>query len=168
MRLLEIYTVGEAPSNEVNIPQRQWSWDRDTWWEDKPVFYHGTHIDNLDVISKHGIRAGHGSKGHGVYLAFDPLTARGYASMAAAGGERSFKGRTRPPATPMEERVVLVVEIPRGDLKRLKTSKKDTRVYDRESWEREGKGNPRYWELAEVVYPTDIPPSYIKGWMQKV
>lgn len=159
--MIELYSINEE------FQEISWNYDMSSWWEDKPIFYHGTHIKNLNKIKKNGLIAGKGSKGIGVYLALDPFTARGYASMSADGGESKFKRLSNPSHVPMNERAVLIIEIPIEELDQLKLSKKDSRLTDRESWEELGKDNHRYWELAEVVYPTNLPANYIKGFMVK-
>jgi len=145
------------------IPRLPWKYQNDTWWKDDPTFYHGTHMKNIPEISKDGLMAGGGSKGRGVYLALDPFTARGYAAMS--GGERNFRKADRPQTVPLTDRVVVVVRIPVGELDRLILSPKDARLNDEAAWEEEGRGDPRYWELAEVVYPDDIPPKFLMGYM---
>ena len=165
IKLNEIFLFEDF--DEMNVRQMGWSFDENTWWQENRLFFHGTHVANLDAIASEGLKAGPGSKGVGVYLALDPFTARGYASMAAAGGEKQFKKQARPKSTPMNERAVLVVMLSSTEIKKLKISEKDSRILDKPTWEKEGKGNPRYWELAEVVYPIDLPANYIKGYMIK-
>ena len=150
---------------ENNLKELPWK-THDEWWQDSHILFHGTQDDVLEKIEKSGfIKAGPGSKGYDVYFGVDPLTARGYASMR--GGESRFKKQKTSVHVPMNERVVLVIEIPKNELKNAVLSKQDTRLKDKESWEA-NKNNPRYWELAEVVYPKDIPISWIKGYMKKV
>ena len=152
---------------EGNVREIPWTWDKSTWWQDNLTFFHGTQVEKLKSIEKEGLKAGPGSKGHGVYLALDPFTARGYASMR--GGESRYKKqKARAKDVPMEDRAVLIIEIPRDKIDSLVLSKKDSRLLDKDAWENGGANNPRYWELAEVLYKMDIPPDYIKGYMIKV
>jgi len=164
-RLDEIFIIEKF--DELNMREMPWSFDENAWWQDTGILFHGTHISNLDKISKGGLQAGHGAKGVGVYLALDPFTARGYAAMAGAGGERDFRRSKAVKSAPMSERAVIVVQLPSNMWDKFVTSKRDTRIYDHETWKKKGKGNPRYWELAEVMYPSNIPANYIKGYMVK-
>ncbi len=145
------------------------------WWLDSdPItFYHGTHIDNLEFISKNGIVAPkEGSTKDWVSLALEPFTGRGYAAMSGVGGETAFRSAGKKvKSTPIKDRIVFVIELPkklvlskmapeRGAVQSTKRKLTDKDLYN--SWT---KTDQEYYQLTEIRMPKVVAPKFIKGYM---
>ena len=161
MRLIDYLT--EA------IKEVSWKIPKIGWWldNDTVTLYHGTHINNIDFIKKNGIvPPKEGYTAGRVYLAFDPFTARGYASMSGLGGESKFRSMgTKVKTTPMNERVVFIIELPLTYV--LKKGKINRDLSDKEAYEKSGKSDTEFYALTEVSIYDTIPIKFIKGYMRK-
>ena len=163
---------------EQAIPGMPWNGNpKIGWWLDSdPVtFYHGTHIRNIDYISKHGLTAPtEGSTAGWVSLAIEPNTAFGYAAMSGAGGETTFRNAgARPVNTPKEERAVFVLRIPQkyfiplmAQMRGAVTEYKD-KLTNKEKYENFKGSDAEYYLLTEIRLPHTVPAKFIKGVMQK-
>ena len=151
-----------------SIKKVPWSDPKIGWWLDKDVItlYHGSHIKNIDFIKKNGILPAQEGYTEGrIYLAFEPYTARGYASMAGQGGESKFRDAgTKAKTTPMNERVVFIVKLPKEYI--LKHGKMN-RSSTKEEYIKANKPDYKFYELWEVSLFDKIDPKYIVGWMQR-
>ncbi len=160
---------------------RQLTWDRNPkigWWMDhNPIrFFHGTHIRNLEQISKNGIKAPQsGSTAGWVSLALDPYTAFGYASMSGSGGETLFRGvKGRPINVPASDRAILVVELQvRWMLQHMNQHMRGNISYTRdrlinkdlyEAWQRT---DHEYYATTEIRIGNLVPSRFIIGYMIK-
>lgn len=144
------------------------------WWKDGDhvTLYHGTHIDNVKSIMKHGLKAG-SKPGSKISMALDPHTAHGYASMH--GGEARFKhDGKRAETTPHEKRAVLVYKVPRhyvdahhdkgltGNVDRSKLTNKAK--YD--AHKRSGGDDSSHYTASELQFH-HVPYEYLQGYMRK-
>ena len=166
--LILIEAISKQPFNKN--PDIGW------WLDNNPIrFYHGTHKDNLDFITKNGILAPkEGSTAGWISLALDPNTAFGYAAMSGMGGETAFRSAGKKvKSTPPKERIVFIVELPkamvlssmapeRGAMQSTKNLLKDKSIYDKYT-----KSDQEYYALTEIRMPKKIDPKYIKGYMVK-
>ena len=129
----------------------------------------------MDFISKQGIVSPTDGPTAGyVSLALEPNTAFGYASMSGVGGESTFrKAGKRVKSTPVAERAVFVLEIPkeyvvkhmaseRGAMQSTKGKLIDKKMYD--EW---NKSDSEYYALTEIRLPDNVPTKFIKGFMKK-
>lgn len=147
------------------------------WWLDNDpcYFFHGTHINNLDFISKNGLVAPtEGSTAGWISLALEPNTAYGYASMSSVGGETAFRSAGKQVKnTPKNERIVFILKIPksyfiprmaeeRGAMQSTKNKLTDKSLYDNFSGT-----DSKYYELTEIRLPHNVPAKFIKGYMTK-
>jgi hypothetical protein len=153
-----------------SIRKMPWnSYPKIGWWPEKETvtLYHGTHKKNLDWISKHGIvPPKEGYTAGRIYLAFEPNTAFGYASMSGMGGESQFRtAGTKVTTTPIEDRIVFVIEMPTDYV--LSKGKINMNTTDKEDYDKSGKSDIEYFQLKEVSLFDKIPVKYIKGWMKK-
>lgn len=143
------------------------------WWQDHESLrmYHGTNQANLKSIFKNGVSKKDPETGL-ISLAFEPNTARGYASMY--GGEATFRqAGDKAEHVPMNERVVIVMNIPMhwinhhmdptlsGNIGEAKERLLNKKLYD----EFDGPDYD-YYKLAELRVDTPVPPRYIVGYMQ--
>lgn len=167
--------------NEVK--QVSWnSFPKIGWWLDSdPItFYHGTHMKNLDYITKNGLTAPTtGHTANAVSLALEPNTGLGYAVMSGAGSEQEFrKFGQKPKITSVEERIVFILNIPRdiiqqnaiperGAMQSTKGKLTNRDLYD--AWvEKNGTGNDQeYYAITEIRLPSPVDPKYIVGYMVK-
>lgn len=159
------------------------AWNRNPqigWWMDNdPIrLYHGTHERNLDSIIKNGISApSSGPTAGWVSLAIEPNTAHGYASMSGMGGESEFRvANGNAKHTPENERIVLVLEIPkdylishmapaRGNVDEYRDRLTNKTKYL--EWKAAGKTDKEYYAIAEIRLPKHVPAKYIVGYMKK-
>lgn len=159
-------------------PTLQWPYKRDLgWvWDNNPItFFHGTHVRNIPHILKNGIAAPtSGYTAGAVSLALDPFTARGYASMSGTGGETEFrKAGAKAVNTPLNERAVLVLEIPREWVKshmmKMRGNMEDhsDKLMDHNKYIDFKGSDFEYYALTELRFPDKVPPGFIRGWMIK-
>jgi hypothetical protein len=142
------------------------------WWEDQETLtlYHGTHIKNVDAIAKTGLDRMDPTTGM-ISLTLDPFTARGYASMS--GGESNFRqAGQKAKITPMNERAVLIFEIPTKWIvahmdKNLGGNVGDTKknMQDKTRFEKFTGPHSQYYQLSEFRVNTIVPPKFLKGYM---
>ena len=153
-------------------------WNKDLeigWWLDKdPVrFYHGTHKNNLRNILDNGINSPkEGSTKGWVSLALDPKTARGYASMY--GGETNFRDvNKKPKHVPLEDRVVIVLEIPQNYFLSRMAEARGNMDNERDKLTNEQKyikfkenngSDFEYYALTEIRLPDRVPSKFIVGY----
>jgi len=147
------------------------------WWQDaKPLYlYHGTHINNLESVSKQGIGAPtEGYTAGWVSLALEPNTAFGYASMH--GGEASFRSAGKEAKhVPVKDRIVFVLKFNsfeevkklglgslRGMVEATKNKLTNKSLYD--NWK---DSDQEYYALTELRVKKHIPPKFITGYMKK-
>ena len=157
------------------LESNTWKDPKIGWWLSKPktVFYHASHIDNVDSILENGLNAPKsGSTDGWVSLALSPYTAFGYASMS--GGETTFRsGGYQSKHVPPNQRAVFIIEIPqkyfitkmadrRGNIDIYKEKLNNEELY--KQW----KGSDSaYYDLTEIRLPNHVPSKFIKGWMIK-
>lgn len=142
------------------------------WWQDRDplILYHGSNIKNLDSILDNGLTRKDPRTGM-ISLAFDPNTARAYASMY--GGEAEFRhAGARAAYVPMKDRVVIVCRVPKSWLQEhmdktlggnLVDEKK--RLQDKDLYQEFNGPDFKYYELAELRVDTAVPANFIEGYM---
>jgi len=156
---------------------------KETWWKDEladkgsVTLYHGAAQKNLDSILKSGLKA---DRQGFSYLTPDPATGTGYAVMSGQGGEKAFKGAKKGKDTPVEERVLLQIEVPAEAIlenmnkQRSPTSKKKLIEESGENFAPtvrsdlgQGKYTEPYYSLTEFRLNQDIPSEWITGYAVK-
>lgn len=160
-----------------NMMIRKLPWNgrpRIGWWQDNKTvtMYHGTHLRNLESVSKNGIDRFDPNTGM-ISMAFEPNTAYGYAAMSGAGGEANFrKVGAKPVNTPKEERMVLVFEIPMDFIKKHydpkfsgNTPKEKEKITNKLKYKPGADFN--YYALTELRFKAKIPVKYLVGYMLK-
>lgn len=142
------------------------------WWEDqdKVRLYHGTHISNVESVSKKGLDRKDPDTGM-ISLALDPFTARGYASMH--GGETYFRkvgGKSK--IVPTSERAVFVFDVPTNWLKKHMDKKfggnvgsARDKLSNKSNYEKWTKSDTEYYQLTEFRVNVSVPVKFIIGYM---
>ena len=168
---------------ETAVKQIPYPSIKETWWKDEladkgsVTLYHGAAQENLDSILKSGLKADR--KGFS-YLTPDPATGTGYAVMSGQGGEKAFKGAKKVKDTPIEDRILLQIEVPEEAIlkninkQRSPTSKKKLVEESGENFTPtvqsslgKGKYTEPYYSLTEFRLNQDIPSEWITGYAVK-
>ena len=168
---------------ETAVKQIPYPSIKKTWWKDEladkgsVTLYHGAARENFDSILKSGLKAD--QKGFS-YLTPDPATGTGYAVMSRQGGEKAFKGAKNVTDTPVEDRILLEIEVPEeAILENITKQRSPTsmRKLVEESGENftptvqsslgKGKYTEPYYSLTEFRLNQDIPSEWITGYAVK-
>lgn len=142
------------------------------WWRDQnPLrMYHGTNKANLESVLKNGITHRDPTTGL-ISLAFDPNTARGYASMS--GGEANFrKAGANAKYVPIDKRITIVVELAQRWIEsymdpRLSGNIGDAKekLLNKELYDNYDGPDYAYYALTELRVDMEVPVKYIVGYM---
>lgn len=145
------------------------------WWQEqnKLTMYHGTNKANFQLIAENGLTKKDPNTGM-ISLAFEPNTAQGYASMY--GGEAQFRAvGAKAVHVPLSDRIVFAFEIPMDWLKSRmdpklggNTPPEKAKLLNKELYEKFDKSDIEYYALTEIRVNTEVPSSFIIGYMTKV
>ncbi len=142
------------------------------WWrgQDPLRMYHGTNIANLESVLDNGIANRDPDTGL-ISLAFDPNTARGYASMS--GGEANFRrAGAQAEHVPVDKRVTIVMDIPWVWIERYMDPRLGGNIGDakekllnKELYDNYDGPDYAYYALTELRVDMEVPANYIVGYM---
>lgn len=167
MRISELF-------ENVGVKQLPWNSNPNVgWWKDtNPLrMYHGSNLRHLDSFARYGLNKKDSSTGM-ISLAFEPFTARAFASM---GGEADFrKAGAKAKTIPENQRITLVFDIPQNFIKQyqdpdLRGNDPEhlRRLLDSELYQNWKGSDQQYYQLCELRLSHEVPAQFLLGYMIK-